>query len=107
MSDKAGFYNIEAIVPQILVISASKMAKNDQNWRKSRHIWNTRKIILLLELLSPAMQPIQLTQDLANFWHGSYQLVKKDMKGRYPKHYWPEDPAIAMPTTRVKKHMHK
>ena len=65
------------------------------------------KIILLLELLSPAMQPIQLTQDLANFWHGSYQLVKKDMKGRYPKHYWPEDPAIAMPTTRVKKHMHK
>ncbi|NRA55049.1 MAG: ATP-dependent helicase HrpB [Gammaproteobacteria bacterium] len=63
------------------------------------------KIILLIELLSPAMRPIQLTQDLANFWHGSYQLVKKDMKGRYPKHYWPEDPAIAMPTTRVKKHM--
>jgi ATP-dependent helicase HrpB len=51
------------------------------------------------------MRPIQLTQDLTNFWHGSYQLVKKDMKGRYPKHYWPEDPAIAMPTTRVKKHM--
>jgi len=63
------------------------------------------QIILLIELLSPAMRPIQLTQDLANFWHGSYQLVKKDMKGRYPKHYWPEDPAIAMPTTRVKKHM--
>jgi ATP-dependent helicase HrpB len=66
---------------------------------------NQGKITLLIELLSPAMRPIQLTQDLTNFWHGSYQLVKKDMKGRYPKHYWPEDPAIAMPTTRVKRHM--
>lgn len=65
------------------------------------------KIPLLVELLSPAMRPLQLTQDLVNFWHGSYQQVKKEMKGRYPKHYWPEDPAIAMPTTRVKKHMNK
>ena len=68
---------------------------------------NQGKFILLVELLSPAMRPLQLTQDLANFWHGSYQLVKKDMKGRYPRHYWPEDPSVAMPTNRVKKKMAK
>lgn len=60
---------------------------------------------LLVELLSPAQRPLQLTQDLATFWQGSYQEVKKEMKGRYPKHYWPEDPAIAMPTRRTKKYM--
>ena len=60
---------------------------------------------LVIELLSPARRPLQLTQDLAGFWQGSYEQVKKEMKGRYPKHYWPDDPAIAMPTTRTKKRM--
>ena len=63
------------------------------------------KLPLVIELLSPARRPIQLTQDLAGFWQGSYGEVKKEMKGRYPKHYWPDNPAIAMPTSRVKSKM--
>jgi len=57
---------------------------------------------LTLALLSPAHRPIQLTKDLQGFWRGSWGDVKKDMKGRYPKHVWPEDPASAAPTTRAK-----
>jgi ATP-dependent helicase HrpB len=52
---------------------------------------------LSIELLSPAQRPIQITADLPGFWHGSYSEVRKDMRGRYPKHYWPEDPATAEP----------
>ncbi|MCJ8268949.1 MAG: ATP-dependent helicase HrpB, partial [Psychrosphaera sp.] len=63
------------------------------------------KLPLVIELLSPARRPLQLTQDLAGFWSGSYEQVKKEMKGRYPRHYWPDDPAIAMPTSRIKKRM--
>ncbi|NQZ09467.1 MAG: ATP-dependent helicase HrpB [Algicola sp.] len=63
------------------------------------------KLPLVIELLSPARRPLQLTQDLAGFWSGSYEQVKKEMKGRYPRHYWPDDPAIAMPTSRIKKWM--
>uniref|UniRef100_UPI0028A1D78A ATP-dependent helicase HrpB n=1 Tax=Pseudomonas sp. TaxID=306 RepID=UPI0028A1D78A len=55
-----------------------------------------------LHLLSPARRPVQVTQDLANFWHMTYAEVKKDLKGRYPKHYWPDDPLIAQATARVK-----
>lgn len=55
-----------------------------------------------LHLLSPARRPVQVTQDLANFWRSTYAEVKKDLKGRYPKHYWPDDPLIAEPTARVK-----
>lgn len=61
------------------------------------------RVPLLLHLLSPARRPLQLTQDLAGFWRGSYQDVKKDMKGRYPKHPWPDDPLAALPTRHVKK----
>ena len=57
---------------------------------------------LLLQLLSPASRPIQITSDLPGFWRSSYEAVKKDMKGRYPKHYWPDDPLSATPTNRVK-----
>lgn len=60
------------------------------------------RVNLMVELLSPARRPIQLTADLPNFWQGSYSDVKKDMKGRYPKHLWPDDPANTEPTTRVK-----
>lgn len=63
------------------------------------------RIAITIELLSPAMRPLQLTQDLLGFWQGSYNEVKKEMKGRYPKHYWPDNPLEAMPTKRVKKHM--
>ncbi|MNF51417.1 ATP-dependent RNA helicase HrpB [compost metagenome] len=55
-----------------------------------------------LHLLSPAQRPVQVTQDLASFWANTYSEVKKDLKGRYPKHYWPDDPLIAEPTARAK-----
>ncbi|MGJ0511627.1 ATP-dependent helicase HrpB [Methylocystis sp.] len=57
---------------------------------------------LTLELLSPAHRPIQTTRDLPSFWKGSWNEVKKEMKGRYPRHLWPDDPAAAQPTTRAK-----
>ena len=57
---------------------------------------------LTLALLSPAHRPIQLTKDLPGFWRGSWADVRKEMRGRYPKHVWPEDPASAAPTTRAK-----
>ncbi|PSS56841.1 ATP-dependent helicase HrpB [Pseudomonas sp. BBP2017] len=57
---------------------------------------------LTLHLLSPARRPVQVTQDLANFWRSTYSEVKKDLKGRYPKHYWPEDPLVAEATARAK-----
>ncbi|PTU74048.1 ATP-dependent helicase HrpB [Pseudomonas mangrovi] len=57
---------------------------------------------VLLHLLSPAQRPVQVTQDLASFWANTYLEVKKDLKGRYPKHYWPDDPLIAEPTARAK-----
>ena len=60
---------------------------------------------LLIELLSPAHRPLQLTSDLAQFWAGSYKDVAKEMRGRYPKHFWPDDPANAQATTRTKKFM--
>lgn len=62
-------------------------------------------IPLLLELLSPAKRPIQLTQNLGQFWKGSYKEVQKEMKSRYPKHFWPDDPANAKATNKVKKYM--
>ncbi|NAT40405.1 ATP-dependent helicase HrpB, partial [Pseudomonas syringae pv. actinidifoliorum] len=58
--------------------------------------------VLKLHLLSPARRPVQVTQDLANFWRSTYSEVKKDLKGRYPKHYWPDDPLVAEATARVK-----
>ncbi|MCF5275029.1 ATP-dependent helicase HrpB, partial [Pseudomonas syringae] len=58
--------------------------------------------VLKLHLLSPARRPVQVTQDLANFWRSTYIEVKKDLKGRYPKHYWPDDPLVADATARVK-----
>ncbi|RVU85988.1 ATP-dependent helicase HrpB [Leucothrix sargassi] len=60
------------------------------------------KVALIVHLLSPAKRPLQITQDLAGFWRTSYHDVKKDMKGRYPKHPWPDDPLAAIATRRVK-----
>lgn len=63
------------------------------------------KLPVILKILSPAQRPIQQTADLAGFWRGSYKDVQKEMKGRYPKHFWPDDPANATATTRTKKNM--
>ena len=63
------------------------------------------KIPLTLHLLSPAGRIMQVTQDLESFWENTYEQVKKDLKGRYPKHYWPDNPLCAMPTSRTRKKM--
>ena len=62
------------------------------------------RVPLVLELLSPAHRPLQITRDLGAFWAGSYRDVQKEMKGRYPKHVWPDDPANTAPTKRTKKY---
>jgi len=60
------------------------------------------RVALTLELLSPAHRPIQITRDLPGFWRGSWAEVRTEMKGRYPRHVWPDDPAAAQATTRAK-----
>ena len=60
------------------------------------------RVALTLHLLSPAARPIQVTQDLQGFWERTYPEVKKELKGRYPKHPWPDDPWTAVATHRAK-----
>ena len=60
------------------------------------------RLPVVLHLLSPAQRPVQVTKDLESFWSGTYFEVRKELKVRYPKHYWPEDPLQAAPTSRVK-----
>jgi ATP-dependent helicase HrpB len=61
------------------------------------------KVPVMLHLLSPAQRPLQVTQDLKGFWQRTWPEVKKEMKGRYPKHQWPEDPTIAAPSRSGRK----
>jgi len=60
------------------------------------------RLPLKMTLLSPAQRPVQVTTDLPGFWAGSYADVRKDMRARYPRHPWPDDPTRADPTLRVK-----
>jgi ATP-dependent helicase HrpB len=61
------------------------------------------RVPLTLHLLSPAHRPVQVTRDLAGFWRGAYFDVRKDLRGRYPKHHWPDDPLAAVATSRAKR----
>jgi ATP-dependent helicase HrpB len=70
-------------------------------WKETPRIGRGR-VPLTLHLLSPAQRPVQVTRDLASFWQSTYFEVKKDLKGRYPKHYWPDDPLQAIPTNRTR-----
>lgn len=63
------------------------------------------RVAVTIHMLSPAQRPVAVTQDLASFWRGPYQDVRKDLRGRYPKHPWPEDPLTAIPTKRTKARM--
>jgi ATP-dependent helicase HrpB len=65
------------------------------------------KLPILIHLLSPAQRPIQITSDLAAFWRTTYKEVKKELAGRYPKHYWPENPLVAQATNRAKRRKDK
>ena len=84
-------------VPPVLAIRLQEMFGCVQ----TPHIANGR-IPLTLHLLSPARRPLQITRDLSSFWQNTYPEVKKDMKGRYPKHHWPDNPMEAAPTARIK-----
>lgn len=61
------------------------------------------KIPVMLHLLSPAKRPVQVTKDLASFWANAYQEVRKELRGRYPKHHWPDNPLVAIPTAKTKR----
>jgi ATP-dependent helicase HrpB len=61
------------------------------------------RVGLLLHLLSPAKRPVQVTRDLKGFWANGYREVKKELKGRYPKHPWPDDPWNAVPTGKTNR----
>jgi len=62
-------------------------------------------VMMTVELLSPANRPMQVTRDLRSFWESAYHEVKKELRGRYKKHYWPDDPFTAQATSKTKKHM--
>ena len=70
-------------------------------WTETPRIGGGR-LPVTLRLLSPARRPVQITTDLASFWRDTYFEVKKELKGRYPKHYWPDDPLTAEATRRVR-----
>ena len=63
------------------------------------------KVKLMIHLLSPASRPMQVTQYLENFWKNTYDEVKKELRGKYKKHYWPDDPLTAQATSKTKKNI--
>lgn len=75
-------------------------------WQRTPAVLEGR-VALMLHLLSPAHRPVQVTKDLASFWREGYADVRKELRGRYKKHYWPEDPYEAVATSKTKKGMQK
>jgi len=111
---------LEHLAPSKLkVASGSNIAINYENAQKPilavrlQEMFGTKstptllkgKVKLMIHLLSPAHRPMQVTQDLESFWKNAYEEVKKEMKGKYKKHYWPDDPLEAEATSRTKKFM--
>ena len=80
-------------VPPVLAVKLQEMFGTEQTPSLAQG-----RIALVLHLLSPAQRPLQVTRDLGGFWRGSYAQVRKEMRGRYPKHPWPEQPWLAEPT---------
>ncbi|WP_295476411.1 ATP-dependent helicase HrpB [uncultured Pseudomonas sp.] len=108
--------HLDALAPQTIAVPSGSNIRVDYSERPpvlavrlqelfgqadTPRIANGRQV-LKLHLLSPARRPVQVTQDLANFWKSTYGEVKKDLKGRYPKHFWPDDPLVAQATARAK-----
>ncbi|CCK78438.1 ATP-dependent helicase HrpB [Desulfobacula toluolica] len=92
-----GFLNATILDAPILEVRLQEMFGLTETPKIAGHA-----IPVALHLLSPAGRPVQITTDLKSFWKNTYKDVKKDLMGRYPKHFWPEDPLCAMPTNRVK-----
>ena len=88
----------EAIASPVLAVKLQELFGLAETPRIARG-----RVPVMLHLLSPAGRPIQVTQDLRGFWDRTYPEVKKELKGRYPKHPWPDDPWTAMPTHRAKR----
>ena len=88
--------------PPVLAVKLQEMFGCTQTPVIAQH-GTSRGFALQLHLLSPAGKPLQITQDIGNFWHTSYQEVKKEMKGRYPRHPWPDDPMSFAPTKKTKR----
>ena len=84
--------------PPVLAVKLQEMFGSDET-----PVIAQGRVALTLHLLSPARRPLQITQDLAGFWRGSYDAVRREMKGRYPKHPWPDDPLGARPTAGTRR----
>ncbi|MFT6330409.1 MAG: ATP-dependent helicase HrpB [Bermanella sp.] len=111
---------LDSLLPESIIIPTGRKAGIDYN-EDGRALLSVRmqelygmqqhptllngKLTITFELLSPAQRPLQTTDDLIGFWQGSYKQIQKEMKGRYPRHFWPDDPANSPATATVKKRM--
>jgi ATP-dependent helicase HrpB len=111
---------LDSLLPESIVIPTGRKAGIDYN-EDGKALLSVRmqelygmqqhpsllngKLTITCELLSPAQRPLQTTDDLIGFWQGSYKQIQKEMKGRYPRHFWPDDPANSPATATIKKRM--